>query len=86
MDIQGAASEIAKIKGRLTQLDDDDKQVCTLVAFLFAALCEINPELRAPLIEIIDREIGPESGTSRPLRTLEAGLEQVRLRLNHMTD
>jgi len=77
VDVPGAVGEINRLKGSITELKNDDLQICTLVAFVCEALCKANPGMRDRFIaELADRmhEQFPDQSATFRARTLHYGL------------
>jgi hypothetical protein len=85
MDVAGAAGEIAKLKGAITRLENEDKQICTLISFVCEALCDIDPSLREKLLQRVDdrlqQDFGYGPGMEHRARTLFYGLRTLQTRL-----
>lgn len=86
MDVPGAISEIARLKGAVSELREDDKQVCLLVAFLCEVLCDIDPSIRDQFVSRIDERLNEDFAYEHPqvvsrARTLHYGLTLIRQRL-----
>jgi len=86
MDVPTAIGQIAKLKGEVKELGEDDKQICLLVSFVCEMLCDIDPTIKDKFIDRIEERLSSDFWDDHPrvisrARTLHYGLSLLRNRL-----